>query len=435
MANNTSVPAHDRPRRGAGAAARLRHDADLRQPRLDRAAAVPRLSARLRATCSACRKRWSSAWPTATRRRRATPPSSTCIRPPASATRWATSSPRYKNRTPLVITAGQQARSILPVRPVPVLRRRRPSCPSPTSSGAASRRAPRTCRWRSPAPTTSRCSRRAARCWCRSRPTTGTAPCEPVAPSAWSARALRPDAAVLGAIGAALDASRAAGLRGRRRRRPRRRLGRGACARRARTTPASSPRRCRARCGFPEDHPLFAGFLPAMREKIVGAARRQRPHPRARRAGLHLPRRGQRAAPAGRRRAVPAHRRPDDRRLGAGRHGGGRQPPLARARPAGAPGAAAARPMPPRAAGRAPRAEPSRAACRSPTRCRRWPSCAGPSSVVVEEAPSARPVMQRHLPIAAQRDLLHDGQRRPRLRHAGGRRRRAGAARRPRRSA
>jgi thiamine pyrophosphate-dependent acetolactate synthase large subunit-like protein len=58
-----------------------------------------------------------SGWPTATRRRRATPPSSTCIPRPASVTRWETSFTAFRNRTPLLITAGQQARAILPFDP------------------------------------------------------------------------------------------------------------------------------------------------------------------------------------------------------------------------------------------------------------------------------------------------------------------------------
>ena len=66
-------------------------------------------------TCWACRKPPSSAWPTAMRRPPATPVSSTCI--PAAGVGHALGNifTAYRNQTPLVITAGQQARSILPL--------------------------------------------------------------------------------------------------------------------------------------------------------------------------------------------------------------------------------------------------------------------------------------------------------------------------------
>ena len=80
----------------------------------------------------------------------------------------------YKNQTPLVVTAGQQARSILPFEPSCSPKGRRNSR-GLTSNGAASRRAPRMSRRRSHAPITPRCSRPADRPSCRSRSMTGTA--------------------------------------------------------------------------------------------------------------------------------------------------------------------------------------------------------------------------------------------------------------------
>ena len=135
------------------AAARLRHEHRLRQSGLDRAADVRRLSRRISATCWACRNRWWSAWPTATPRPAATPPSSTCIRPWAWAMRWARSSPPTRTaRRCSSPPASSRARSCPSTPSWP--RRAPPSCRGPTSSGRWSRRAPRTCRWPSPAPTT-----------------------------------------------------------------------------------------------------------------------------------------------------------------------------------------------------------------------------------------------------------------------------------------
>ena len=62
----------------------------------------------------------------------------------------------FKNRTPLVITAGQQARSILPFDPF-LFSAQATELPKPYvkwSCRAGAR--PRTCRWRSRGPTTSR---------------------------------------------------------------------------------------------------------------------------------------------------------------------------------------------------------------------------------------------------------------------------------------
>ena len=80
----------------------------------------------------------------------------------------------YKNQTPLVLTAGQQARSILPFEPF-CFPRGHLNSRAPMSNGVVSRPGPRMCRRLSPAPITPRCSRRAVPSLYRSRSTTGTA--------------------------------------------------------------------------------------------------------------------------------------------------------------------------------------------------------------------------------------------------------------------
>ena len=75
-----------------------------------------------------------------------------------------------------------------------------------------------------------------------------------------------------------------------------------------------------SRNSFPEDHPLFAGFLAADRERIVADLAGHDLVLVARRAGLHLSCRGLRAAPPRRRRPVPADRRSRRGRRLAGRH-------------------------------------------------------------------------------------------------------------------
>ena len=95
------------------------------------------------------------------------------------------------------------------------------------------------------------------------------------------------------------------------------------------------------RCSFPEDHPLFAGFLPPMREKIVSLLAGHDVDLRARRCRVHLPRRRRRAASSGRRSPRATDRRSAHRRLDAAGHvRGGKHSPRragsARARPAAA---------------------------------------------------------------------------------------------------
>ena len=78
----------------------------------------------------------------------------------------------HRNQTPLVITAGQQARSILPLQAF-LHAERASEFPRPYVKYSSSRRAPKTCRQRSRAPITSRCSRPAGRPSSRCRSTTG----------------------------------------------------------------------------------------------------------------------------------------------------------------------------------------------------------------------------------------------------------------------
>jgi len=173
----------------------------------------------------------------------------------------------YMNRTPLVITAGQQARSILPFDPF--LYSAQPTeLPKPYVKWSIE-----------PARAQDVPLALARAYYIAMQP-----PCGPVLVSIpaddWDqpadlveprivSSAIRPDPGVLQRIGDALDASR----------RPAFVVGAGVdrdgawddvlqLAERHRARVWVAP--MSARCGFSEDHPLFAGFLPAMREKIVG---------------------------------------------------------------------------------------------------------------------------------------------------------------------
>jgi benzoylformate decarboxylase len=173
----------------------------------------------------------------------------------------------YMNRTPLVITAGQQARSILPFDPF--LYSAQPTeLPKPYVKWSIE-----------PARAQDVPLALARAYYIAMQP-----PCGPVLVSIpaddWDqpadlveprivSSAIRPDPGVLQRIGDALDASR----------RPAFVVGAGVdrdgawdevlqLAERHRARVWVAP--MSARCGFAEDHPLFAGFLPAMREKIVG---------------------------------------------------------------------------------------------------------------------------------------------------------------------
>ena len=289
---------------------RARPDHHLRQSRIDRVADVPRFSRRLplraRAAGIGRARHGRRLRPGDAQRRRW----STSIRRSASATRSATCSPpsataRRSSSSP----ASRRARSCRSS--VPVRRAGRPNFPSPMSNGAASRRGPRTCRRRSRALTISPCSRRAGR--------------------------LR-----LGAgrrLGSAVRAGRC-------------RAGSAARARRQAACCTSSPMRSTAPSGrswssaprrratahgtrtiaLAERHqapvwvsPLSAATAfprtircsPASSPPIASGSShtcRARPHPRRRRAGLHLSCRGHSGRTSRRRRAVPA-----DRRSGHGR--------------------------------------------------------------------------------------------------------------------
>ncbi len=174
----------------------------------------------------------------------------------------------YKNRTPMVITAGQQARSILAFDPF-LHSAEATLLPKPYVKWAVE-----PARAEDVPGSIARAYHLAmtpprgpvlvsvpADDWAR--------PCEPVAPRRVS-QALRPDAATLAAIADALDAAeRPAFVIG-----PAvDRDGAWALARelaeRHRARVYGAPMSGRA--GFPEDHPQFGGWLPAMRDKIVAA--------------------------------------------------------------------------------------------------------------------------------------------------------------------
>jgi len=174
----------------------------------------------------------------------------------------------WKNRTPLVITAGQQARSLFPFDPF-------------LFSASATELPKPYVKWSCEPARAEDVPLAIARAYYTAmQPPRGpvlvsipaddwSRPCDPVDPRRIG-NAPRCDAEVLATIGDALDQSH----------RPAFVIGAGVdrgCAwdevrdlaerHRARvfTAPMS------ARCGFAEDHPQFAGFLPAMREKIVAA--------------------------------------------------------------------------------------------------------------------------------------------------------------------
>ena len=220
------------------------------------------------ATCSACRNRSWSAWPTATRRR---PQNAAFVNLHSAVGVGHAMGAIFtacKNRTPLVITAGQQARSLFPFDPF-LFAAQATELPKPYVKWSGEparaedvpRRSPRAYYIAMQPPRGPVLVSIPSDDWAR-----------PASPSSRAASAARRAATPpsLAAIGAALDALRAPAFVDRRRRRPRRRLGRGARARRA-PSRARLHRADVGRSGFPEDHPLFAGFLPAMREPIVDA--------------------------------------------------------------------------------------------------------------------------------------------------------------------
>jgi benzoylformate decarboxylase len=172
----------------------------------------------------------------------------------------------FKNRTPMVVTAGQQARSILPFEAF-LSAREAVELPKPYVKWSLE-----------PARAADVPQAIARAYYIAMTPPRGPVfvsvpvddwdqPAEFLAPRVVS-RDIRPDPEVLGQIGAMLDASlRPAFVVG------------GAVdrdgawndvvrlAERFKAPVWTAP--MTGRCAFPEDHPLFAGFLPAMRERIV----------------------------------------------------------------------------------------------------------------------------------------------------------------------
>ena len=172
----------------------------------------------------------------------------------------------FKNRTPLVLTAGQQARSILPFDPF-LASREATELPKPYVKWSVE-----------PAR-----AEDVPQAIARAYDIAMTSPCGPVLVSVpvddWDrvaapvyvremSRRVRPDPALVERIGALLDAAK----------RPAFVIGSAVdrdgafdeavqLAERHQAAVYAAP--MSGRCGFPEDHRLFQGFLPAIREKIV----------------------------------------------------------------------------------------------------------------------------------------------------------------------
>ena len=172
----------------------------------------------------------------------------------------------HKNQTPMVITAGQQARSILPFDPF-LFSAQATELPKPYV------------KWSVEPARAQDVPLAIARAYYLAMqeprgPVLVSIPAddwdcltEPVRPRVVSTE-FRPEPRVLGQIGDALDASRHPALV----------VGTAVDRCQAWDAVVALAERHQARvwvapmsgrCGFPEDHPLFAGFLPAMREKIV----------------------------------------------------------------------------------------------------------------------------------------------------------------------
>ena len=174
----------------------------------------------------------------------------------------------YKNATPLVITAGQQARSILPFEPF-LFAEQATEFPKPYVKWSCE-----------PARAEDVPAAIARAYYVAMQPPCGPTfvsipvddwdrPCEPIEPRRVS-RIVRGDAALLAEAAEALSLAE----------RPAFIVGAGvarddawdeaiALAERHQAQVWTAP--MASRNGFPEDHPLFAGFLPAHREKIVAA--------------------------------------------------------------------------------------------------------------------------------------------------------------------
>lgn len=301
----------------------------------------------------------------------------------------------YKNRTPLVITAGQQARSILPYEPF-LFSAQATELPKPYVKWSCE-----------PARAEDVPLAIARGYYIAMQPPRGPVlisipaddwakPCEPVAPRVVSTEA-RVQPALIAEIGATLDASR----------RPAFVVGAAVDRDGAWDDVVRLAERYQAavwvapmsgRCGFPEDHPLFAGFLPAMREKIVDLLQ---PHDVIFAVGApvftyHVEGAGPHAPPG-----AQVLQLTDDPQTAAwaplgigavGSIGLGVRDLLARlVRPSVAREAPAPRTPAPRARPGTPMSVAYVLQTLAELR--------DPGSVVVEEAPSARPVMHRYLPI------------------------------------
>src|ERR1700694_5115321 len=299
----------------------------------------------------------------------------------------------YRNRTPLVITAGQQARSILPYEPF-LFSAQATELPKPYVKWSCE-----------PARAEDVPLAIARAYYTAMMPPRGPVlvsipaddwekPCQPVAARVVSTE-IRPEPRVLDAIGEALDkALRPAfvvGAAGDRE---------GAwndvvrLAERHNAAVWVAP--MSGRCSFPEDHPLFGGFLPPMREKIVdllaghdvifalGAAAFVY-HVEG--AGPHLPA-GARLVQLSDDPNIAAWTPQGTSAVGSIRLGVldllAREPPRPRGRPA------------PRH--QAPRVEPSKPMSVAFV-MQTLAEIRDRASIVVEEAPSARQAMQSYLPI------------------------------------
>ncbi len=223
----------------------------------------------------------------------------------------------HRNQTPLVITAGQQARSILPLQPF-LYAERASEFPRPYVKFAVE-----------PARAEDVPAAIARAYYVAMQP-----PCGPTFVSVpiddWTrqtqavqarhvSRELGPDADMMKALAAALSASKHPALV----------VGPGVdraravdlMVRLAEKTKASvwvSP--FSARCSFPERHPQFAGFLHASPAQLSDALARPRSRGRDRRAGLYLSCRRPCRDLRRRDRDFPDHRRSDCRRGHARRH-------------------------------------------------------------------------------------------------------------------
>ena len=185
------------------------------------------------------------------------------------------------------------------------------SLPSPWSSGAASRRARRTCRGRSARPSTSQTCPRRVRSTCRCPTTTGRGS------TRRATHLLTRATTTAGSLSADQLADPRRRPRPRREPGPRTRAGRSMPSTPT-TTRSASPTHCGApvwiapspsRCPFPTRHRSFRGVLPAAVQGITDALVGHDLDPRRRRTRVPLPPVRARRVPARRRPADPPHQR------------------------------------------------------------------------------------------------------------------------------